>query len=126
MNVIIYLLPEVTQLSRKLSDLKLKNLSHKSPNNTASVGTNRLLRNHHPISSLARGNVSEMSVESNVSSLKCSDNYMSRSQWPRALGCCYCPLGYCDRGFESRSSHGCLSSSFCVMLSCVNRGLVSG
>jgi hypothetical protein len=34
------------------------------------------------------------------------------------------PLGYWDRGFESRSSHGCLC--FCVVLSCVGRGLVTG
>jgi hypothetical protein len=32
-------------------------------------------------------------------------------------------LGYWDRGFESRSRHGCLSLCFCVVLSCVGRGL---
>jgi hypothetical protein len=30
------------------------------------------------------------------------------------------PLGYWDRGFESRSSHGCLC--FCVVFPCVRRG----
>jgi hypothetical protein len=36
------------------------------------------------------------------------------------------PLGYWDREFESRSWHGCLSSSFCAVLSCVGRGLAAG
>jgi hypothetical protein len=31
-----------------------------------------------------------------------------------------------NRGFESRLRHGCLSSSFCVMLSCVGRGFCDG
>jgi hypothetical protein len=31
-----------------------------------------------------------------------------------------------DYGFESRLQHGCLSSSFCVVLSCVGRGLATG
>jgi hypothetical protein len=35
-------------------------------------------------------------------------------------------LGNCDRGFESRSRHGCLSLSFCAVLSCVGTGLASG
>jgi hypothetical protein len=30
-----------------------------------------------------------------------------------------------DRGFESHSRHGCLSSSFYVVLSCVGRGLAT-
>jgi hypothetical protein len=30
-----------------------------------------------------------------------------------------------DRGFESRLRHGCLSSSFYVVLSCVGRGLAT-
>jgi hypothetical protein len=30
-----------------------------------------------------------------------------------------------DRGFESRLRHGCLSASFCVVLSCVGRGLTT-
>jgi hypothetical protein len=33
-------------------------------------------------------------------------------------------FGYWDRGFESRSRHGCLW--LCVMLSCVGRGLCDG
>jgi hypothetical protein len=31
-----------------------------------------------------------------------------------------------DRGFESRLRHGCLSSSFYVVLSCVGIGLATG
>jgi hypothetical protein len=31
-----------------------------------------------------------------------------------------------DRGLESRLRHGCLSSSFYVVLSCVGRGLATG
>jgi hypothetical protein len=31
-----------------------------------------------------------------------------------------------DRGFESRLKYGCLSSSFCVLLSCVGRDLATG
>jgi hypothetical protein len=31
-----------------------------------------------------------------------------------------------DRGFKSRSRHGCLSASFYVVLSCVGRGLATG
>jgi hypothetical protein len=34
-------------------------------------------------------------------------------------------LGYLDRGFESRSRHGCLPSSFGVEVFCVGRGLVT-
>jgi hypothetical protein len=30
-----------------------------------------------------------------------------------------------DHGFESRLRHGCLSASFCVVLSCVGRGLAT-
>jgi hypothetical protein len=41
---------------------------------------------------------------------------------PYGLG----PLQHCDREFESRSKHGCMDASFCVMLSCVIRGLVMG
>jgi hypothetical protein len=36
------------------------------------------------------------------------------------------PLDYWDRGFESRSWHGCLSLCFSVVLSCVGRGLCDG
>jgi hypothetical protein len=35
-------------------------------------------------------------------------------------------VGCWDRGFESRSRHGCLSASFCVVLSCVGEGLATG
>jgi hypothetical protein len=45
----------------------------------------------------------------------------SRSQWRGSW-----PVGCWDRGFESRSKHGCLSASFCVVLSCVGRGLATG
>jgi len=31
-----------------------------------------------------------------------------------------------DRGFESRSRRGCVSASFCVLLSCVGSGLATG
>jgi hypothetical protein len=31
-----------------------------------------------------------------------------------------------DRGFESRFWEGCLSASFCIVLSCVGRGLATG
>jgi hypothetical protein len=43
--------------------------------------------------------------------------------------CVYCrfrwPRGHrrWGRGFESRSRHGCFSSSLCVVMSCVSRGL---
>jgi hypothetical protein len=30
------------------------------------------------------------------------------------------------RGFESRLRHGCLASSFCVVLSCAGRGICDG
>jgi hypothetical protein len=30
-----------------------------------------------------------------------------------------------NRGFGSRLGHGCLSASFCVVLSCVGRGLTT-
>jgi hypothetical protein len=47
-------------------------------------------------------------------------------QWPRGLRRGSWPVGCWDRGFESRLSHGCLSASFYVMLSCVGRGLATG
>jgi hypothetical protein len=47
------------------------------------------------------------------------------SQWPCGLKRGSWPVGCWDRGFESRSRHGCLSASFCVVLSCVGRGLVT-
>jgi hypothetical protein len=33
--------------------------------------------------------------------------------------------GHCDCRFESCSRHGCVYTIFCVVLSCVGRGLVS-
>jgi len=35
-------------------------------------------------------------------------------------------LGQWNRGFESRSRHGCVSAFFCVVLSCVGSGLATG
>jgi hypothetical protein len=49
-----------------------------------------------------------------------------RSQWPRGLTHRFWPLGYWDNGLESRSRHGCFSLCFCVVLSCVGRGLCDG
>jgi hypothetical protein len=49
-----------------------------------------------------------------------------RSQWPCSLRRGSWPVGCWDRGFESRLSHGCLSASFCVVLSCVGRGFATG
>jgi hypothetical protein len=36
------------------------------------------------------------------------------------------PLSYWNREFESRPGHECLSVCFCVVLSCVSRGLCDG
>jgi len=36
------------------------------------------------------------------------------------------PLGHWDRGFESRSRHGCISAFLYIVLSCVSRGLTMG
>jgi hypothetical protein len=49
-----------------------------------------------------------------------------RSQWPCGLRRGSWPVGCWDRGFESCLRHGCLSASFCVVLSCVGRGLATG
>jgi hypothetical protein len=49
-----------------------------------------------------------------------------RSQWPCGLRRGPWPVGCWDCGFESRSRHGCSSASFCVVLSCVGRGLATG
>jgi hypothetical protein len=51
---------------------------------------------------------------------------LCRSQWPCGLRRGSWPVGCWDREFESRSRHGCLSASFCVVLSCVGRGLATG
>jgi hypothetical protein len=50
----------------------------------------------------------------------------SRSRWPRGLRRWSWPLGYWDCGFESHTRHGCLSLCFCVVLSCLSRGLCDG
>jgi hypothetical protein len=47
----------------------------------------------------------------------------SRSRWPRSLRCSLWLLGRWDCGFESCLRHGCLALFFCVLLSCVGRGL---
>jgi hypothetical protein len=57
--------------------------------------------------------------------------WYGRSQWPCGLRRGSWSVGCWDRGFESRSRHGCLSASFCVVLfcavlSCVGRGLATG
>jgi hypothetical protein len=51
-----------------------------------------------------------------------------RLQWPCGLRRGSWPVGCWDRGFESRSRHGCLRISVlcCVVLSCVGRGLATG
>jgi hypothetical protein len=49
-----------------------------------------------------------------------------RSWWPCGLRRGSSSVGCWDRGFESRSRHGCLTASFCVVLSCVDRGLATG
>jgi hypothetical protein len=55
-----------------------------------------------------------------------SEDHHSRSQWPRGLRRRPSSLGRWDHGFESRLRHGCLSSWFCIVLSCVGRGLCDG
>jgi hypothetical protein len=44
-----------------------------------------------------------------------------RSQWLCGLRRRSWPVCCWDRGFESRSRHGCLSASFCAVLSCVGK-----
>jgi hypothetical protein len=53
----------------------------------------------------------------------CFMHNFCQSRWPRGLRRSSWPLGYCNRGFEFRSRHGCFSLCFCVVLSCVGRGL---
>jgi hypothetical protein len=51
---------------------------------------------------------------------------MCRSQWPRVLGHEMCsPAQQSDRGFESHSRHGCLSTFILFVLSCVGIGLAT-
>jgi hypothetical protein len=54
------------------------------------------------------------------------DGSRGRFQWPRGLRRRLWSLGGWERGFESRLWHGCLSSSFCVVLICLGRGLYDG
>jgi hypothetical protein len=49
-----------------------------------------------------------------------------RSQWPRGLRHVLASLEHWDRMFGSCSGDGCVSAFFCVVLSCVGRGLASG
>jgi hypothetical protein len=58
--------------------------------------------------------------------LKKSNSIISRSQWSRGLRRRPWSLGRWHSGFETRLRHGCLSSSSCVVLSCVGRGLCGG
>jgi hypothetical protein len=51
---------------------------------------------------------------------------MHQSQWPRDLRRRSWLLGWWDHGFKYCLRHVCLSLSFCVVLSCVGRGLVTG
>jgi hypothetical protein len=51
---------------------------------------------------------------------------VTRSRWPRGLRRRSWPLGYWDRGLESRSCHGCISLCLYVVLFCVVRGLCEG
>jgi hypothetical protein len=54
--------------------------------------------------------------------------FFNLNVWSHCQSCLrhgYWPFGYRDHGFKSRSSHGCLSSSFCVVLYCVDTGLAS-
>jgi hypothetical protein len=51
----------------------------------------------------------------------------SWSQWPHRVSVAWSWfLEHTDRGFESRSRHGHLSTSFCVHMPCVGRGLATG
>jgi hypothetical protein len=54
------------------------------------------------------------------------EHLFCRSQWPCGLRRGSWPVGCWDRGFEFRSRHACLSTSFCVVLFCVGRGLATG
>jgi hypothetical protein len=53
--------------------------------------------------------------------LSVSKDAECRSQWPCGLRRGFWPVGCWDRGFESRSRHGCLSASFCVVLPCAGK-----
>jgi hypothetical protein len=61
------------------------------------------------------------------SSKLCSSSfYNCGSQWLHGLKRRPWSLGPWDRWFVSRLRHGCLSSSFCGVLSCVGRGFCDG
>jgi hypothetical protein len=58
--------------------------------------------------------------------LKHRDNFTFTFAGPNGRTYCLRPLEHWDHGFESHSRHGCVSAFFCVVLSCVGRGLASG
>jgi hypothetical protein len=53
-------------------------------------------------------------------------HFYNRSRCQRGLRRRSWPLGYWDRGFQSRWRHGCLSLCFCDALFCVCRALCDG
>jgi hypothetical protein len=85
------------------------------------------IRTHDPSNQLAKTHASDRTASvTGPHFTLCVKHHECRSQWPCGLrrGCWL--VGCRDRGFESRSRHGCLSASFCVVLSCVGRGLATG
>jgi hypothetical protein len=60
------------------------------------------------------------------SSIENSNMTEGQSKWPRRMRLKHWPLGRSHLGFESRLMYECLPLCFCVVLSCVNRGLHDG